>query len=143
MRAFEPLQSAGKAATGRPRPTLRIRDVVAITVGIVIGAGIFRTPSLVAGAAGRADMLLLAWAAGGVLRNIRALCYAELAAIEASAGGDYHYLMRAFGQRIAFLYAWARPSVIQTGTIALLAFIFGHIESPILRLGHHDLKEHG
>src|SRR3546814_11372009 len=37
MRAFEPLQSAGKAATGQPRPTLRIRDVVAITVGIIIG----------------------------------------------------------------------------------------------------------
>src|SRR3546814_9813353 len=99
MRAFEPLQSAGKAATGQPRPTLRIRDVVAITVGIIIGAGIFRTPSLVAGAAGSADMLLLAWAAGGVLSIIGALCYAELAAIEASAGGDYHYLMRAFGQR--------------------------------------------
>ncbi|HEY9579694.1 MAG TPA: amino acid permease [Rhizorhapis sp.] len=135
MRAFEPLQSAGKAATGQPRPTLRIRDVVAITVGIVIGAGIFRTPSLVAGAAGSADMLLLAWAAGGVLSIIGALCYAELAAIEASAGGDYHYLMRAFGQRLAFLYAWARLSVIQTGSIALLAFIFGDYATQILSLG--------
>src|SRR3546814_18906033 len=72
MRAFEPLQSAGKAATGQPRPTLRIRDVVAITVGSVIGAGIFRPPSLVAGAAGSADMLLLAWAAGGLLSIIGA-----------------------------------------------------------------------
>src|SRR3546814_14618310 len=59
MRAFEPLQSAGKAATGQPRPTLRLRAVVAITVGIIIGAGIFRTPSLSAGAAGRPDMLPL------------------------------------------------------------------------------------
>src|SRR3546814_18068632 len=55
MRAFETLKSAGKAATGQPRPTLRIRDVVAITIGIVIGAGIFRTPSLVAGELGRAS----------------------------------------------------------------------------------------
>src|SRR3546814_11721671 len=80
-------------------------------------------------------MLLLAWAAGGVLSIIGALCYAELAAIEASAGGDYHYLMRAFGQRLAFLYAWARLSVIQTGSIALLAFIFGDYATQILSLG--------
>src|SRR3546814_15847946 len=80
-------------------------------------------------------MLLLAWAAGGVLSIIGALCYAELAAIEASAGGDYHYLMRAFGQRLAFLYAWARLSVIQTGSIALLAFIFGDYATQIPSLG--------
>src|SRR3546814_2397412 len=69
------------------------------------------------------------------LSIIGALCYAELGAIEASAGGDYHYLMRAFGQRLAFLYAWARLSVIQTGSIALLAFIFGDYATQILSLG--------
>src|SRR3546814_20057377 len=43
--------------------------------------------------------------------------------------------MRAFGQRLAFLYAWARLSVIQTGSIALLAFIFGDYATQILSLG--------
>lgn len=118
-----------------PRPSLDMREVVAITVGIVIGAGIFRTPALVAGAAGSGEMLLLAWAVGGLLSMIGALCYAELASAEPNAGGDYHFLTRAFGQRVGFLYGWARLAVIQTGSIALLAFIFGDYASEILRLG--------
>src|SRR5688572_16574533 len=104
-------------------------EVIALTVGIVLGAGIFRTPSLVAGAAGSVEMMLLAWVVGGALSIVGALCYAELASAEPSAGGDYHFLVRAFGQRTAFLYAWARLAVIQTGSIALLAYIFGDYAS--------------
>lgn len=108
-----------------PRPMLRTREAFAIGVGIVVGAGIFRTPSLVAGAAGSEAVYLLAWLAGGLLSIIGALCYAELASAYPEAGGDYAYLRRAFGARLAFLYAWARLLVIQTGSIALLAFVVG------------------
>ena len=119
--------SAPDAAFGasRPGPTLRARDAVAITIGIVVGAGIFRTPSVIAGAAGSEAAVLAAWVAGGLLSIVGALCYAELAAAYPHAGGDYHFLGRAFGRRVAFLYAWARLAVIQTGSIALLAFVFG------------------
>ena len=114
-----------ESGADRPRPTLRSRDAVAITIGIVVGAGIFRTPSVIAGAAGSEAAMLAAWAAGGLLSIVGALCYAELAAAYPHAGGDYHFLGRAFGRRVAFLYAWARLAVIQTGSIALLAFVFG------------------
>ena len=107
------------------RPTLRVIDVVAIIVGTVVGAGIFRTPSLVAANATSEAAALGAWVAGGAISLIGALCYAELAAAYPSPGGDYHYLARAFGIRLAFLYAWARITVIQTGSIALLAFVIG------------------
>src|SRR4029079_11909480 len=50
-------------------------------------------------------------------------------------GGDYHYLMRAYGPRIAFIYAWARLAVIQTGSIALLTFIFGDYATRLLDMG--------
>lgn len=124
-----------QAAAGAPSPTLRMRDVVAITIGIVIGAGIFRAPSLVAGAAGSPETIMIAWLAGGVLSIIGALCYAELASSAPSAGGDYHFLTRAYGHKLAFFYAWARLTVIQTGSIALLAFIFGDYATHILDLG--------
>src|SRR3546814_1050145 len=97
-------------------------DLIALTVGIIIGAGIFRTPSLVAGASSSETMMLAVWIIGGTLSIVGALCYAELASAEPGAGGDYHYLMRAFGPRPAFLYAWSRLAVIQSGSIALLAF---------------------
>lgn len=129
------IPSTGHGGFSEPRPSLGVREVVAITVGIIIGAGIFRTPSLVAGAAGSGEMLLLAWALGGLLSLVGALCYAELASAEPSVGGDYHYLTRAFGQRLGFLYGWARLAVIQTGSIALLAFICGDYASELFSLG--------
>jgi amino acid transporter len=108
-----------------PRPSLGVGDAMALIVGTVIGAGIFRTPSLVAANAGTEQVALLAWLVGGAASLVGALCYAELATAYPHTGGDYHYIQRAFGRRLAFLFAWARMSVIQTGSIALLAFIAG------------------
>ena len=123
---------------GAPVPTLRLRDAVAITVGIVVGAGIFRTPSLVAANAASENVVLLIWLAGGLVTLVGALCYAELATTYPHAGGDYHYLTRAYGRRLAFLYAWSRISVVQTGSVALLAFVVGDYASQLLTLGPYS-----
>ena len=56
------------------RPTLGVIDVMAIIVGTVVGAGIFRTPSLVAANATSEALALSAWAMGGVISLIGALC---------------------------------------------------------------------
>lgn len=137
-----PAQGLSGASTpssmGIPRPTLKAHDVLAITVGIVVGAGIFRTPALVAGEAGSGTIMLLAWTAGGLLSIVGALCYAELASTYPSIGGDYHFLNRAYGNRVGFLYAWARLAVIQTGSIALLAYVFGDYLAAILPVGPHS-----
>lgn len=117
------------------RPTLRGRDVLAITIGIVIGAGIFRTPSIVAGLAADEASVLIAWLAGGLLSIVGALCYAELASAYPNVGGDLHFLHRAYGSRVAFLYGWARMTVIQTGSIALLAYIFGDYMASLAPIG--------
>ena len=121
-----------------PRALLRVRDAIAIIVGIVIGAGIFRTPAMVAGTTGDPGWMLAAWVAGGVLSLIGALCYAELATTYPHTGGDYHFLTRAYGRNLSFLYAWARATVINTGSIALLAFVFGDYFSRIVPLGTYS-----
>ena len=126
------------AGVGEPRPVLSLFDAVALIVGIVVGAGIFRTPSLVAGNAGSAEAFLAAWLLGGLVSLIGVLCYAELTTAFPNAGGDYHFIRRAFGDRLAFLFAWARMTVIQTGSVALLAYIFGDYLSGIYRLGEYS-----
>lgn len=118
-----------------PRRTIGDADVFALTVGIVVGAGIFRTPAMVAGFAPDAATMIAAWVAGGLLSIVGALCYAEMAAAWPHMGGDYHFLGRAYGERLAFLYAWARLAVIQTGSLALLAFIVGDYLQVIVPLG--------
>jgi APA family basic amino acid/polyamine antiporter len=122
----------------RPAQQLSVIDAVAISVGIVIGAGIFRTPSLVAANTSSETMFLLAWVLGGLVSLIGALCYAELSTTFPNTGGDYHFLSRAYGKRLAFLFAWARMSIIQTGSIAVLAYIFGDYLSQVFSLGTYS-----
>ena len=123
---------------GAPVPTLTLKDAIAITVGIVVGAGIFRTPSLVAANAGSESTVLLIWLAGGLVTLAGALCYAELATTYPHAGGDYHYLTRAYGRPLAFLYAWSRITVVQTGSVALLVFVVGDYTSQLFSLGPYS-----
>lgn len=118
-----------------PKASLGFVDAVALIVGIVIGAGIFQTPALVAANAGSDIAVLLLWLLGGAVSLVGALCYAELATTYPNVGGTYYYLKRAFGHPIAFLFAWARMTVIQTGSIALLAYVFGDYASGVLNLG--------
>lgn len=135
--------AASDAARAEPRAVLGLYQTIAIIVGIVIGAGIFKAPSLVASMAGGTEAMFVAWALGGLMSLIGALCYAELATAFPSAGGDYHFLRRAFGARLSFLFAWARFSVITTGSIALLAFVYGDYLNQVIPLGANGSAIHG
>jgi amino acid transporter len=123
---------------GAPKPALSLIDAIGLVVGVVIGAGIFETPALVASNLGNDFTIILFWILGGVISFIGALCFAELATAYPHVGGNYHYLHRTYGRSIAFLFAWARMTVVQTGSIALLAFVFGDYASQILPLGSYS-----
>jgi basic amino acid/polyamine antiporter, APA family len=118
--------------------TLSVLDAVALIVGIVVGVGIFKTPSLVAANSVSPGVFLLTWVVGGVISFIGALCYAELATAYPHSGGEYHYLTRAFGPRTGFLFAWARMTVIQTGSITMLSFVLGNYLSRVIAMGPYS-----
>jgi amino acid transporter len=118
-----------------PKPTLNTFDAVMLVVGLVVGVGIFRAPQLVAQHTGDGSLFLALWLAGGLVSLVGALCYVELATAYPDAGGEYHFLSRAFGPRLAFLFGWSRMTVIQTGSIALLAFVFGDYAAELLGRG--------
>ncbi|MES2473980.1 MAG: amino acid permease, partial [Pseudomonadota bacterium] len=98
-----------------PRETLSLADGLVIVVGMVVGIGVFATPALVAQFAGSSFNYLALWLAGGALTLVGALCYAEIATAHPHAGGEYHFLSRAYGRGTALMFAWARCTVIQTG----------------------------
>ena len=118
----------------KPQPTFNVIEAGAVVVGIVIGVGIFKTPALVAANLDSELSFLLIWLFGGSISFLGALCYAELATAYPHPGGEYHYLTRSFGREIAFLFAWERLSVMQTGSISLLAFVFGDYLSQLVPL---------
>ncbi len=108
-----------------------------LAVAMVVGAGIFKSPALVAENAGATEWLFLAWALGGLVSLVGALCYGELATTFPNAGGDYHFLKLAYGRTVAFAFAWSRFAIINTGSIALLGFVFGDYLNQVLPLGAH------
>ncbi|MBM3342782.1 MAG: amino acid permease [Betaproteobacteria bacterium] len=125
-------------APGQPKASLSVFDACAMIVGLIVGAGIFGTPAIVAGAVNNESMVIAMWVAGGVFSLIGALCYAELATAFPSAGGEYHFIQRAYGRKLSFLYGWARMTVIAAGSIAVFAFLFGDYISRVINLGPHS-----
>ncbi|WP_334165676.1 APC family permease [Achromobacter mucicolens] len=120
----------GRAPTG-----LSVMDATMVLVGVVIGIGIFGFPPLVAQHAHSEAVYIGLWCAGGLVMLVGALCYAELGSAYPGAGGEYLYLTRAWGRRVGLMFAWARCSVIQTGAIAVVAFIYGDYAQRLLPLG--------
>lgn len=126
---------AAPDAAGGPRRHLSLLDAMCVVVGIVIGVGIFRSPSLVAAMSGTPTLMVVAWVLGGVLCFAGALTYTELASAYPRVGGEFVYLDRAFGGAVSFLFVWARVTVIQTGTIAATAYVFGDYMARVAPVG--------
>ena len=122
----------------RPLELLSVGDGIFLTVGMIIGALIFKAPSTVAGATSGTPQFLLAWLLGGAISLCGGLVYAELTARHPHTGGEYVFLTEGMGRGVAFLFAWSRMTVIQTGAIAAVAFVFGDYASEIFRLGKHS-----
>src|SRR5690606_5421987 len=65
-------------SSSNPKHVLRGIDARGVIIGIVVGAGIFRTPSIVAANTGSSELFFGVWVLGGVISLIGAMCYAEL-----------------------------------------------------------------
>jgi len=92
---------------GKLLSVLGVAFGLAGSVGGTIGAGILRTPGLVAAQLHTPWLVLLAWLIGGLYALLGAICIAELAASLPRAGGWYVYAEQAFGRRAGWLVGWS------------------------------------
>lgn len=98
------------------------RTIAILTVGGVIGSGVFIVPSAVLrDSGGSVGVATIVWILGGLLSFLGAISYAELSAMNPKSGGLYLYLRDAFGHAVAFTYGWTLFVVIGAGTVATLA----------------------
>lgn len=118
-----------------PARGLSVADGAVFVIGVVVGVGLFRTPPLVAAGAGSEAAFLGLWLLGGLAALAGALCYAELSSTYPHSGGEYHFLTRAWGRTTGLFFVWARGTVIQTGSVAVVAFVYGDYANEIVALG--------
>jgi APA family basic amino acid/polyamine antiporter len=116
------------------RAPLGLWDVVSITIGIVVGAGIYETPPIIFRNVAGPWAAMGVWLLGGAMSLVGALCLAELAASYPRSGGDYVYLTRAFGSWLGFLFAWFQLSVVRAANIAMMGFVFADYASSIKKI---------
>src|SRR5512140_2001460 len=123
------------------RPALPLRRIglyaaTAITVGNIIGSGIFRSPHSVAQQLTGLPLILAAWLVGGLLSLAGSLTLAELAVTHPRTGGLYVFIREAFGDLWGFVFGWANLWVIKPTVIASITSVFALYFCEALRLGH-------
>ena len=116
---------ADERGTGELERRLTTRDATLLTIGSIVGTGIFLTTADMARRLPHAGWILAVWLAGGLLSLAGALTYGELGALFPRAGGIYHYLKEAYGPLPGFLYGWTGFLVIMSGGNAAIAVGFG------------------
>lgn len=104
---------------------LTLTAAIMITAGSMIGSGIFRKPATMAGQLMSPEILLIVWLVAGLITFVGALCNAEVAGMIDATGGQYVYFQKMYGNFISYLYGWSVFSVIQTGSQAAIAYVFG------------------
>ena len=114
---------------GRPAPPLLRRQIglyaaTAVTIGSIIGSGIFRSPHSVAKELHTEFLMLAAWVVGGLLSLAGSLVLAELAVQHPRTGGLYVFIREGFGRRLAFVFGWASLAVIKPTVIASITSVF-------------------
>jgi basic amino acid/polyamine antiporter, APA family len=101
----------------------------AIVIGSMIGSGIFKKSASMSGELGAPGIVLMIWLVAGLISLVGALTNAEVAGMLPRAGGQYVYFREMYGNFTAYLYGWAIFAVIQTGSIASIAYVFsGYLE---------------
>jgi basic amino acid/polyamine antiporter, APA family len=86
-------------------------DALAVSLGAVIGVGVFRNTGVVLSGAGGYLGATLVWLSVGLVCLTGAILYADLSARIPEAGGGYAYVRVAFGGPASFLYGWMNAGV--------------------------------
>ena len=100
-------------------------DLVALTVNIIVGAGIFGLPSTIYRLTGAWSVL--AYLVCAVLSTLIILCFAEVGSRFAETGGPYLYARAAFGPVIGFEVGWLLWLARLTGFAALCNLLLGYL----------------
>ncbi|EAA31968.3 hypothetical protein GE21DRAFT_7388 [Neurospora crassa] len=105
--------------------TLTYLNGLSLIVGLIIGSGIFSSPSQVNANAGSPGAAIIVWVVAGILAWTGAASYAELGGAIPLNGGPQVYLSKIFGELAGFLFTWVAVLVLKPGSAAIISIIMG------------------
>ena len=117
---------------GGLRRALSWVDTLVLVISCIVGSGIFVTPGVVMSSSGSVALGFLSWAIAGALATCSSLVYCELGSSMPSAGGDYTYLQRAFGDQVAYSWVFMSFMIQRPASMAIVGVIAAHYLNAIL-----------
>ena len=136
--------------SGEDRPdslkrVLGVTDLVMLSIGAVIGAGIFSSIGTAAAGEilpsgevirfGAGPALVISFVLLGVVCGLAALCYAELASMIPQAGSAYAYSYATLGEFVAWIIGWDLILEYAVGNIAVAIAWSGYFTSLLSGFG--------
>jgi basic amino acid/polyamine antiporter, APA family len=97
---------------------------LAVTIGNAVGAGILRTPGVIAGQLQTFWPFMLVWVVGGVYALLGANALSELGTMIPRSGGQYVFVRRGLGNYAGFVVGWS-DWISTCGTTAAVAIVVG------------------
>ncbi|MBM7116971.1 amino acid permease [Archangium primigenium] len=143
MRSLFQRKQISDPAEGSPAGGLKrvmgTSDLVLLSIGAVIGAGIFSTLGTAAAGEvlptgevvryGAGPALVLSFLLLGAVCALAALCYAELASMIPQAGSAYAYSYATLGELIAWIIGWDLILEYAVGNVAVAIAWSGYFNS--------------
>ncbi|MBA3355484.1 MAG: APC family permease [Pyrinomonadaceae bacterium] len=124
MEPTHPIVSPTHDRGGRLLRVLGVGFGLAVIIGNTIGAGIFRTPGVIAELLPNAWMFLGVWIVGGLYALLGAISIAELGAMIPRSGGQYVFARYALGEYAGFIVGWS-DWISSCGSTAAVAIVVG------------------
>ena len=117
--------------SSRIQPRLSTFDTSMVVFSLVVGIGIFRTPAIVASAAGGTALFFSAWILGGLISLVGALTFAEIGSRHPRAGGYYRVVADCYHPMLAFMLNWSQ-TLMQGAGAAGVSFIGAEYLMPVI-----------
>ena len=145
--ARKPVDAGVSETAGGLKRVLGVSDLVLLSIGAVIGAGIFSSIGTAAAGEVLADGTVVRYGAGpalvlsflllGVVCALAALCYAELASMIPQAGSAYAYSYATLGELAAWIIGWDLILEYAVGNVAVAIAWGGYFTSLLSGFGIH------
>lgn len=119
------------------RKELNLISGTAVVAGLMIGSGIFITPSSILHYTQSFGLTMVLWVAGGVVALFGGLCFCELAALVKKSGSTYAFILEGYsfrrknrwltmlGSLLGFLSIWINALIGQPTGVAVALLTFG------------------